>query len=28
VKPLDFDSLAEVARQAGYYWLAVNRGPS
>ena len=27
VKPLDFDSLAEVARQAGYYWLAVNRGP-
>ena len=28
VKPLDFTSLAEVARQAGYYWLAVNRGPS
>lgn len=28
VKPLDFDSLAEVARQAGYYWLAVNRGAS
>ncbi|MEO8464031.1 MAG: response regulator [Gammaproteobacteria bacterium] len=27
VKPLDFTSLAEVARQAGYYWLAVNRGP-
>ena len=27
VKPLDFESLAEVARQAGYYWLAVNRGP-
>jgi CheY-like chemotaxis protein len=27
VKPLDFVSLAEVARQAGYYWLAVNRGP-
>lgn len=27
VKPLDFASLAEVARQAGYYWLAVNRGP-
>ena len=24
VKPLDFDSLAEVARHAGYYWLAVN----
>jgi CheY-like chemotaxis protein len=28
VKPLDFDALAEVARQAGYYWLAVNRAPS
>ena len=27
VKPLDFASLADVARQAGYYWLAVNRGP-
>ena len=27
VKPLDFASLAEVARQAGYYWLVVNRGP-
>jgi len=25
VKPLDFTSLAEVARQAGYYWLAINR---
>ena len=25
VKPLDFASLAEVARQAGYYWLAINR---
>lgn len=25
VKPLDFQSLAEVARQAGYYWLAINR---
>jgi two-component system response regulator len=24
VKPLDFESLAEVARHAGYYWLAVN----
>jgi two-component system, response regulator len=24
VKPLDFDALAEVARHAGYYWLAVN----
>jgi CheY-like chemotaxis protein len=26
VKPLDFESLAEVARHAGYYWLAINRG--
>ena len=25
VKPLDFNSLAEVARHAGFYWLAVNR---
>lgn len=25
VKPLDFQSLAEVARQAGYYWLVINR---
>src|SRR5262245_46135764 len=25
VKPLDFESLAEVARQAGFYWLAINR---
>jgi CheY-like chemotaxis protein len=28
VKPLDFESLADVARQAGYYWLAINRTPS
>jgi two-component system, response regulator len=28
VKPLDFDSLAGVARQAGYYWLAINRAPA
>jgi CheY-like chemotaxis protein len=28
VKPLDFESLAAVARQAGYYWLAINRAPS
>jgi CheY-like chemotaxis protein len=28
VKPLDFESLANVARQAGYYWLAINRAPS
>jgi two-component system, response regulator len=27
VKPLDFEALAEVARQAGYYWLAINRAP-
>ncbi|UXI70044.1 response regulator [Tahibacter amnicola] len=25
VKPVDFTSLAEVAKQAGYYWLAINR---
>lgn len=25
VKPVDFASLAEVTRQAGYYWLAINR---
>ena len=23
VKPLDFEALAEVARHAGYYWLAI-----
>jgi CheY-like chemotaxis protein len=28
VKPLDFKSLAEVARQAGFYWLAINRSAS
>lgn len=28
VKPVDFNSLAEVARQAGYYWLAINRTPT
>ena len=27
VKPLDFNALAEVIRQAGYYWLAINRPP-
>jgi len=27
VKPLDFEALAEVARHAGYYWLAINRAP-
>jgi CheY-like chemotaxis protein len=25
VKPLDFSTLAEIARQVGFYWLAVNR---
>lgn len=25
VKPLDFEALANVASQAGYYWLAINR---
>ena len=28
VKPVDFNALAEFARQAGYYWLAINRVPS
>ena len=28
VKPLDFESLANVASQAGYYWLAINRAPT
>lgn len=27
VKPVDFSAVADVARQAGYYWLAVNRTP-
>ena len=27
VKPLDFRSLAEVVRQAGFYWLAINHAP-
>lgn len=27
VKPVDFESLANVASQAGYYWLAINRAP-
>jgi len=25
VKPMDFSQLAEVTRQAGFYWLAINR---
>ena len=28
VKPVDFNALADLARQAGYYWLAINRTPS
>ena len=28
VKPVDFAALTELARQAGYYWLAINRTPS
>jgi two-component system, response regulator len=28
VKPLDFNVLAEVTRQTGYYWLAINRSVS
>ncbi|MEX2495013.1 MAG: response regulator [Woeseia sp.] len=27
VKPVDFEALANVASQAGYYWLAINRVP-
>jgi len=25
VKPVDFNAFADVTRQAGYYWLAINR---
>jgi DNA-binding response OmpR family regulator len=28
VKPVDFNAFADLARQAGYYWLAINRTPS
>jgi CheY-like chemotaxis protein len=28
VKPIDFDALCGVARNAGFYWLAINRSPS
>jgi len=28
VKPVDFISLTNIARQAGYYWLAINRLPT
>jgi two-component system response regulator len=27
VKPIDFPALIQVARHAGYYWLAINRPP-
>ncbi|HZI83353.1 MAG TPA: response regulator [Casimicrobiaceae bacterium] len=27
VKPIDFEQLAAVARNAGFYWLAINRPP-
>jgi len=27
VKPVDFNSVTDVVRQAGYYWLAINRTP-
>ncbi len=28
VKPVDFAVVAEIVRQAGYYWLAINRTPT
>ncbi len=28
VKPVDFTAMTEMARHAGYYWLAVNKAPS
>jgi CheY-like chemotaxis protein len=28
VKPVDFSALIELAGQAGYYWLAINRTPT
>ncbi len=28
VKPVDFTAMTELARQAGYYWLAINKAPS
>lgn len=27
VKPVDFSSVTDLVRQAGYYWLAINRTP-
>jgi CheY-like chemotaxis protein len=28
VKPVDFAAVADVIRQAGFYWLAINRTPT
>lgn len=28
VKPVDFIALTNLARQAGYYWLAINQAPA
>jgi len=28
VKPLEFADLADLVRQAGFYWLAINRTPA
>lgn len=28
VKPVDFNAMTDIVRQAGYYWLAINRTPS
>lgn len=28
VKPVDFMSMTNLARQAGYYWLAINQPPA
>jgi CheY-like chemotaxis protein len=28
VKPVDFNAFIDLARQAGYYWLAINRTPT
>lgn len=27
VKPVDFNAFADIARQSGYYWLAINKAP-
>jgi CheY-like chemotaxis protein len=28
VKPVDFGAVADIVRQAGFYWLAINRTPT